>query len=92
MLSVEYDPGVSLNANIPPQPAEYTKGIQWQVRDKSAEANITAFQAVYNIPGRVSIKTNNEDKRLHIAADSVEPQLLVRSAPRLDTTAYLYAR
>ena len=92
MLSVEYDPGASVNANVSPQPAEYTKGIQWQVKDKSAGANITAFQAVYNIPGRVSIKTNNEDKRLHIAADSVEPQLLVRSAPRLDTTAYLYAR
>ncbi len=96
MLSVEYDnaqaPAGRTAAASSTEAPEYYKGMQWQVKDKSAQANVTAFQAVYNIPGRVTIKTTNEAKRLHIAADTVEPQLLVRTVPRTDSTAYLYAR
>jgi uncharacterized protein (TIGR02231 family) len=66
--------------------------MQWQVKDKSAQANVTAFQAVYNIPGRITIKSVNESKRLLISAETVEPALLVRTVPRLDSTAYLYTR
>ena len=87
MLSVEYENAVQApsgrgraeRAEMP----EYSKGMQWQVKDKSAQANLTAFQAVYNIPGRVTIKATNEAKRLHIAADNVEPRLLVRTVPGL---------
>ena len=97
MLSVEYEnvpqagSGKTRNAERTEMP-EYSKGMQWQVKDKSAQANLTAFQAVYNIPGRVTIKATNEAKRLHIAADNVDPKLLVRTVPRLESTAYLYAR
>ena len=94
MLGVEYESGRqaasgAITANDEPG---YFKGMQWQVKDKSAQANVTAFQAVYSIPGRITIKATNEAKRLHIAADTVEPQLLVRTVPRLESTAYLYAR
>lgn len=90
MLSVEhYNVRASADSSNAPQ---FRKGMRWQVKRKPARANVTAFQAVHNIPGRVTIKATNEAKRLHIAADTVEPQLLVRAVPRLDSTAYLYAR
>ncbi len=90
MLSVEHY-NVRASAVSGDAPA-LRKGMRWQVKRKPARANVTAFQAVHNIPGRVTIKTTNEAKRLHIAANTVEPQLLVRTVPRLDSTAYLYAR
>ncbi len=98
MLSVEYESTRAVDTRAPTPAGEraefpdYSKGMQWQVKDKSAQANVTAFQAVYNIPGRISIKSVNESKRLHIAAETVEPKLLVRTVPRLDSTAYLYTR
>ncbi len=51
----------------------------------------SSFQAVYDIPGRATIKANGEAKRLQIMAEEVEPALLVRTVPRLDHAAYLYA-
>jgi uncharacterized protein (TIGR02231 family) len=52
----------------------------------------SAFQTVYRIPGRTTIKTNGEEKRLQIMAEEFEPALMVQTVPRLDHTAYLYAR
>jgi uncharacterized protein (TIGR02231 family) len=98
MLSVEYDTAqASGEGSISRQPeqipsSDTSKGMQWKVREKSAQANLTAFQAAYNIPGRITIKTTNEAKRLALASDTLEPSLMVRTVPRLDNTAYLYAR
>jgi uncharacterized protein (TIGR02231 family) len=100
MLGVEYDTtalpaGRTATAEERPEAAkagDILSGMQYKVREKSAQANIAAFQAVYNIPGRTTIKTTNEAKRLHLGAETVEPRLFVRSVPRLDDTAYLYAR
>jgi uncharacterized protein (TIGR02231 family) len=97
MLSVEYENAPAQASTRAPagersEAPEYSKGMQWQVKDKSAQANVTAFQAVYNIPGRITVKSVSESKRLHIAAETVEPKLIVRTVPRLDSTAYLYTR
>lgn len=64
----------------------------------ASEATVTrpvaasTFQAVYAIPGRTTIKTTGEAKRLQISAENADPTLLVRAVPRLDHTAYLYAK
>lgn len=50
-----------------------------------------AFQAVYKIPGRVSVKTGGDGKKVRIDASRPELKLNVRVAPALDSTAYLYA-
>jgi uncharacterized protein (TIGR02231 family) len=60
--------------------------------EKPAVIAATAFQAVYRIPGRTTIKTNGEEKRLQIMAEDIEPALMVQTVPRFDPTAYLYAR
>ncbi|KAB2847585.1 MAG: DUF4139 domain-containing protein, partial [Hyphomicrobiaceae bacterium] len=50
------------------------------------------FQAVFTVGGRVTIKGTGENKRVQIEASDIEPTLSVRSAPRIDPTAYLYAK
>lgn len=59
--------------------------------DKQTVMVASSFQAVYGIPGRATIKTTGEAKRLQILTEEVEPSLLVRTVPRLDHNAYLYA-
>jgi uncharacterized protein (TIGR02231 family) len=60
--------------------------------ERPAVASVTAFQAVYSIPGRSVIKSTGEAKRLQITSEDVAPTLTVQTAPRIDHTAYLYAR
>jgi uncharacterized protein (TIGR02231 family) len=59
--------------------------------ERPAAAAISAFQAVYSIPGRIIIKSSGDAKRLQITAESIAPTLMVQTAPRIDHTAYLYA-
>jgi uncharacterized protein (TIGR02231 family) len=59
--------------------------------EKPAAAAISAFQAVYRIPGRTVIKSSGDAKRLQITAEDIAPTLMVQTVPRIDHTAYLYA-
>ena len=56
------------------------------------QASVTAFQTIHAIPGRVTIKNSDEAKRLQIGGETVQPNLVVRTVPRMDDTAYLYTR
>ena len=57
-----------------------------------AQAQVTAFQAVYEIPGRQTVANTADPRRLMIETSELEPQLVVRAAPRIDTRAFLYAK
>jgi uncharacterized protein (TIGR02231 family) len=63
-----------------------------EVRSQSAEVLVQPFQSLFTVTGRVSVAGNNDNKHVHIADDTIAPQLLVRAVPRLDETAYLYAK
>ncbi len=65
-----------------PQPAE-------EVR---ATIEAQAFQAVYGIAGRVSVPTTGEAKRVQIDEAQLDPALMVRTVPKRDQKAYLYAK
>lgn len=71
------------------KPAELKEEAATEV---AAETSGTAFQTVFAIPGRATVKAQAEVKRVLIEQLTVDPQLVVRTVPRLDTTAYLYAR
>ena len=71
------------------KPAELKEEAAAEVQ---AEAMSAAFQTVFAIPGRSTVKTQSEVKRVLIEQLAVDPQLVIRTVPRLDTTAYLYAR
>ncbi len=50
------------------------------------------FQAIFQVPGKHTVEPTGEAKRVELAADAVEPQLMVRAVPRRDQKAYLYAK
>jgi uncharacterized protein (TIGR02231 family) len=63
-----------------------------EVTQVSADTTASPFQTVFDIPGKVTIKTTGETKRVQIEASDLEPTLIVKAMPRHDTTAYLYTK
>lgn len=61
-------------------------------QDRSAVSVAAPFQALFAVPGRLSIPTTGEAKRVQLSVDILEPQLAVRTVPRDDAKAYLYAK
>ena len=59
--------------------------------EQQATVEIGAFQATFKIPGRVSVGANEGAKSLRIATASIAPNLVIRSAPVLDPTAFIEA-
>ena len=49
------------------------------------------FQGVFHIPGRVSVAANEGAKSFRMSTATIAPDLLVRTAPALDASAYLEA-
>lgn len=50
------------------------------------------YQAVYGIAARVSVAATGEAKRVQIDTNDLDPALVVRTVPKRDTTAFLYAK
>lgn len=78
--------GLAAAEPAPAPPAEFDIGQQ------GAGVQSAPFQAVFTIPGRVSIPATGEPKRLLLQEDDIEPQLTVRTVPKRDEKAYLYAK
>jgi uncharacterized protein (TIGR02231 family) len=59
--------------------------------EREATIDTGGFQAVFRLPGRVSIAADEGAKSFRIAAATIVPELLVRATPALDATAFLEA-
>jgi len=59
--------------------------------EQQATAEIGAFQATFRIPGRVSVGASEGTKSLRISTATIAPDLVIRSAPVADPTAFLEA-
>jgi len=59
--------------------------------EQEAAADTGGFQAVYRIPGRVSVAGSEGAKSFRMSSAVIVPDLLVRAAPALDATAFLEA-
>ncbi|HKD30053.1 MAG TPA: mucoidy inhibitor MuiA family protein [Xanthobacteraceae bacterium] len=59
--------------------------------EQEATADTGGFQAVYRIPGRISVTASEGAKSFRISSTVVVPDLLVRAVPALDATAFLEA-
>ncbi len=57
----------------------------------TAKVEAAPFQATYVVPGRTAIPANGEEKTLVITADDIEAKLRVKSVPKQQAKAYLYA-
>ncbi len=60
--------------------------------ETQAKVEVQAFQAVYGIPGRVTVPETGETKRVQIDEMKLDPALIVRAVPKLQDKAYLYAK
>jgi uncharacterized protein (TIGR02231 family) len=67
----------------------YKKAI---VAERPASVVQAPFHALYAVPGRLSIPETGEAKRVHLGAETIEPQLTIRTVPKVDPKAYLYAK
>jgi uncharacterized protein (TIGR02231 family) len=63
-----------------------------QAQDVRASIELQAFQALYAIPGRVTVPATGEAKRLQIDEVQLDPVLSVRTVPKRDQKAFLYAK
>src|SRR6185312_13924735 len=59
--------------------------------EQQAAADISGFQVVFKIPGRVSLGASEGAKSLRISSASIAPDLAVRAVPVVDPTAFLEA-
>ncbi len=59
--------------------------------EQQAAADVSGFQVVFKIPGRVSLGASEGAKSLRISSASIAPDLAVRAVPVLDPTAFLEA-
>jgi uncharacterized protein (TIGR02231 family) len=74
-----------VNAPAEPAPAPVA------AEEQEASVDVGAFQAAFRIPGRVSISAGEGAKSLRIASSNVTPDLVIRSVPAADPTAFLEA-
>ena len=59
--------------------------------EQQATADVSGFQVVFKIPGRVSLTASEGAKSLRVSTASIAPDLAVRAAPVKDPTAFLEA-
>jgi uncharacterized protein (TIGR02231 family) len=59
--------------------------------EQQATAEISGFQVVFKIPGRVSLGAGEGAKSLRVSTATLAPDLSVRAAPVKDPTAFLEA-
>lgn len=60
--------------------------------ERQARIEAQPFQAIYAIAGRVAVPSTGEMKRVQIDAIALDPTLNVRTVPKADAKAYLYAK
>lgn len=68
----------------PPAPAS-------AIRRQETSVEVQSYQARFEIPGRVTVPQDGTSKSFAISARSFEPDLIVKTVPALDPTAYLEA-
>ncbi|HRK25555.1 MAG TPA: mucoidy inhibitor MuiA family protein [Beijerinckiaceae bacterium] len=90
MAEAETEDGTRLKAAAPP-PMMAARPMNEVVAPKVAEVESGDFQTSYRLPGKVSLAQDGTQKSFIIHSREIAPDLLVRSAPALDPSAYLEA-
>ena len=62
------------------------------IGEQTAAVEAAPFQAIFAVPNRLTIPDTGEAKRVLLQQDSLEPVLTVRTVPKVDAKAYLYAK
>jgi uncharacterized protein (TIGR02231 family) len=72
-------------------PAPVPESLAKRADEQEAVVELGAFQTTFRIPGRVSVGASEGAKSLRISTATIAPDLVIRSAPVLDPTAFLEA-
>lgn len=62
-----------------------------EAQEQEAAFDASGFQAVFRVPGRVSIVAAQSAKTFRLATATIAPELSVRAVPALDQSAFLEA-
>jgi uncharacterized protein (TIGR02231 family) len=65
---------------------------QLEIAEQGSAVATAPFQAVFKVPSRLSVPSTGEPKRVLLQEDNIEPELTVRTVPKRDPKAYLYAK
>lgn len=63
-----------------------------KAEERQASVETAPFQAIFGVPGTVTVLTTGETKRVQIDEAQLDPALTVRVVPRVDARAFLYAK
>jgi uncharacterized protein (TIGR02231 family) len=63
-----------------------------EVVEQRAQIEASPFQALYILPGQLTVAATGEPKRVVIDTADLEPTLVVRATPKVEAKAYLYAK
>jgi uncharacterized protein (TIGR02231 family) len=75
-----------------PAPAsKMAEAVAERADEQQATADVSGFQVVFRIPGRVSLGASEGAKSLRVSNVTLAPDLAVRAAPVKDPTAFLEA-
>lgn len=74
-----------------PNGRDQLAGKKDQTEEQQAVADVGGFQVMFRIPGRVSVDASEGPKSLRVSTATVAPDLVIRSAPVIDATAFLEA-
>lgn len=75
-----------------PAPSERAGRARTDAEERKTTIDAQPFQAVYAIAGRVAVPSTNEMKRVQIDDIALDPTLTVRTVPKAEAKAYLYAK
>ncbi|MCP4937000.1 MAG: mucoidy inhibitor MuiA family protein [bacterium] len=75
-----------------PAPVVEQKKKRVFARQRRASIRQYAFQAVFDIPGLISILPTGDEKKVAISSDYIDPMLKIKAVPKINTTAFLYAK
>ncbi|MBN8988291.1 MAG: mucoidy inhibitor MuiA family protein [Rhizobiales bacterium] len=90
MDQVRVQRSVSSLAPAAPAPKMAEAALE-RVDEQQAAAEVSGYQVVFKIPGRVSLGAGEGAKSLRVASAAITPDLAVRAVPVLDPTAFLEA-
>lgn len=87
----QMSPSADAEARRPAAPRERKKRLEKVVAETAGRLEQTAFQARFAVPGRVTVANTGDAKRVKLEDQKIAPKLHVRTVPRRDANAYLYA-
>ena len=71
--------------------ANVAEALAERADEQQATADVSGFQVMFKIPGRVSLNASEGAKSLRVSTATIAPDLAVRAAPVKDPTAFLEA-